>query len=189
MPVPRSPLAELLGDLARALARLGLRWYLFGAQAAIFHGVVRLTADVDVTVALGERTVTDLVRSLTESGFEARIEDVAGFAEESRVVPVFHRATRIPVDLVLAGPGLEERFLSRAEERLVDELRIPVAAAEDLVAMKLLAGRAKDLEDAAAIVRMRGARLRPEIVRETLRAVEQALDRSDLLPAFERLLR
>jgi hypothetical protein len=156
VPNSRSPLAELLGDLARALAQLGARWYLFGAQASIFHGVARLTADVDVTVSLGTRTVTDLVAQLQEAAFDARIEDIVAFAEETRVVPVLHRATRIPVDLVLAGPGLEERFLARAEERLVGDVRILVAAAEDLVAMKLLAGRAKDLEDAATIVWVRG---------------------------------
>ena len=189
MPAPRAPLTELLGDLARALDRLDARWYLFGAQAAILHGVARLTADVDVTVSLGARSTTDLVAVLTASGFDPRVDDVATFAEAMQVVPVVHRATRIPVDVVLAGPGLEELFLSRVEERLVDDVRIPVAAAEDLVAMKLLAGRAKDLEDASAIVRMRGAQLRPELIRETLQVLEQALDRRDLLPAFERLLR
>jgi hypothetical protein len=55
--------------------------------------------------------------------------------------------------------------------------------------MKLLAGRAKDLEDAATIVQMRGEHLRAEMIRETLGALEQALDRRDLLPALERLLR
>lgn len=46
----RSPVADLLADLARGFERLGMRWYLFGAQAAIVYGVARLTADVDATV-------------------------------------------------------------------------------------------------------------------------------------------
>ena len=49
-----SPLAELLGGLRDAFEPLGVRWYLFGAQAAILHGAARLSADVDVTVRLGE---------------------------------------------------------------------------------------------------------------------------------------
>jgi hypothetical protein len=48
-----SPVAELLGDLAAVLRRLRLRWYVFGAQAAIAYGAVRVTGDVDVTVDLG----------------------------------------------------------------------------------------------------------------------------------------
>ena len=44
-----SAVADLLADLAGALDPLPVRWYLFGAQAAIFHGAARMTADVDVT--------------------------------------------------------------------------------------------------------------------------------------------
>lgn len=39
--------------------------------------------------------------------------DAAGFVERTRVLPMVHRGTAIPVDMVLAGPGLEELFLSR----------------------------------------------------------------------------
>jgi hypothetical protein len=40
----RSPVAELLANLAAALDEAGVAWYLFGAQAAIRHGAARLTA-------------------------------------------------------------------------------------------------------------------------------------------------
>jgi hypothetical protein len=50
--VPVQPAAlELLADLSQVLARWG-RWYLFGAQAVVLHGVPRLSADVDVTLRL-----------------------------------------------------------------------------------------------------------------------------------------
>ena len=45
-----SHIGEVLATLGTCFDSLGVRWYLFGAQAAIFHGVARLTADVDVTV-------------------------------------------------------------------------------------------------------------------------------------------
>ncbi len=44
-----SPALDLLSDLKKALENLGLRWYLFGAQAVVVHGRPRLTEDVDVT--------------------------------------------------------------------------------------------------------------------------------------------
>ncbi len=62
------------------------------------------------------------------------------FVERTRVLPLVHTRSRLPVDVVLAGPGLEELFFSRVEERNVGEVRVPVAAAEDIVAMKVLAG-------------------------------------------------
>jgi hypothetical protein len=185
---PRSPVADLLADLGSALEARGLRWYLFGAQAAILHGVARLTADVDVTVEPGDCSSAELVARLDEAGFELRVADADGFVAVTRVLPFVHRRSRIPVDVVLAGPGLEELFLSRVEPRLVGGVSIPVASAEDLVTMKILAGRAKDLEDALIVVRTRGPALDVSRIRETVRLLEQALDRADLLPELDRVL-
>lgn len=189
MPSPISPIVELLGELRQALAVLGVRWYLFGAQAAILHGVDRLTADVDITVEPGPHPTARLVGTLTDAGFELRVSDVDGFVDATRVLPFMHRATRIPVDVVLAGPGLEELFFARVEERAIGGVRVPVAAAEDLIAMKVLAGRPRDLDDVLAILRARAPALDLDRVRETLELLEKALDQADLRPAFEDAVR
>jgi hypothetical protein len=176
--------AELLAALAPVLQQLGVGWYLFGAQAAMLHGAERLTADVDVTVHLGGRGSKDLVHALTRAGFRMRIEG-DDFVERTRVIPVVHVPTGIALDIVLAGPGIEELFLQRAELRDYRGVRVPVACAEDIVVMKVLAGRPKDIEDVVAILRARTEDLNVDIVRSTLSLLEQALDQSDLVPAFE----
>jgi len=183
-----SPLAELLGALAHVFDRLSLRWYLFGAQAAIVHGAARLTGDVDATVDLGGLTTAALVSALGEAGFALRTSDVDRFVERTRVLPLVHDTSGMPVDIVLAGPGLEELFLQRAQEHLVEGVAIPVACAEDIVSMKILAGRSKDIDDVVAVLAAGGDTIRIELIRETLRLLEQALAQSDLLPAFEEAL-
>src|SRR5437867_4056774 len=125
-----SPLAELLGALARVFERLSLRWYLFGAQAAIVHGAARLTGDVDATVEPGGLTTAALVAALQEAGFAPRTADVDGFVERTRVLPLVHVASAMPVDLVLAGPGLESLFLQRAQLHTIESVAIPVASPE-----------------------------------------------------------
>jgi hypothetical protein len=181
-----SPLAELLGGLGDAFALLGVRWYLFGAQAAILHGAARLSADVDVTARLGEVSLGSLLAAVEARGFEPRVESPERFAEETRVLPLVHRASQLPVDVVLAGPGLEERFLARAELREIEGIAVPLASREDLVVMKLLAGRPKDLEDVAALAT--GSGLDLGYLRATLGELERAIDRSDLLPLLEGVL-
>lgn len=188
MPTPPSPLAELLSALARALGGLGLRWYLFGAQAAILHGTARLTADVDVTVDTGTHSIRGLVARLRDAGFEPRVSDADAFAASTRVLPLVHVESRIPVDIVLAGPGLEQEFLSRAETRSVGGTPVPVIAAEDLITMKVLAGRDKDLDDVVAVLTARGDRLDLDRIRSTLRLIERALERSDLVAELDRLV-
>jgi predicted nucleotidyltransferase len=187
VPSPPQPVAELLADLARGLGGLGVRWFLFGAQAAILYGAARLTADVDVTVEAGSRSTTELVAALARHGFDLRVRDVGGFVETTRVVPLVHRTSRMPVDLVLAGPGLEEQVLARARERLIAGVPVPVVSPEDLVAMKILAGRPRDLEDVAAVVRAR-VDLDLAATRGTLHLLERALDRGDLVAELDRLL-
>jgi hypothetical protein len=182
------PVADLLAALQGALGTLGVRWFLFGAQAAILYGVVRLSADVDVTVDLGKRSVPELVTALAAAGFELRIPDAGRFAEATRVMPFVHRASRLPLDVVLAGPGLEEQFFAGAQERLVGDVRVPVVCAEDLVAMKVLAGRPRDLDDVGAIARVRRDDLDLDRIRVTLRMLERALDRSDLVSELERVV-
>lgn len=188
MPSSRSPVAELLADLRGAFGALGARWYLFGAQAAIVHGAARLTADVDVTVDLAARSSAELVNALAAAGFEPRVPDPGGVVETTRVLPLVHRPTRIPVDVVLAGPGLEDLFFARVEEHTIGGVSVPVASAEDVLTMKVLAARPKDLDDAEAIIRALGPRLDVETIRGTLRLLEAALDRRDLLSELERLL-
>lgn len=182
-----SPFADVLACFARAFERAGVRWYLFGAQAAIIHGAARLTADVDVTAHLGDVAPQVLERALLDAGFALRIPDPE-FVARTRVLPVVHVASAIPADLVLASPGLEEMFLARAKVLDVDGVRVPVACAEDVIVMKLLAGRAKDVDDVRSILSAHPDDLDLTLVRATLRMLEEALDQSDLLPALDKAL-
>src|SRR6185295_6510242 len=109
-----SPVGLLLRDLAEVLEKRGHRWYLFGAQAVTVWGRPRTSADVDVTAEVDLGAVVSLVRDVEAAGFSVRVADPADFASRTRVIPFLHVATQIPLDLVLAGPGLEEEFLARS---------------------------------------------------------------------------
>ena len=124
-----SPDAELLGALKSALGSLGVRWYVFGAQAAILHGAARFTEDFDVTVELGALPTASVVAAFVQAGFAPRCADAA-FVEQTRVVPFVHEPTGIPVDVVLAGPGIETEFLDGAVDRTVEDVTVPVARAD-----------------------------------------------------------
>jgi hypothetical protein len=187
MPSSTIRVTALLAELSKALTQLGLRWYVFGAQAAIIHGAGRLTADVDVTLDLGRMPVAELLRALAKRGFAAQIPD-SSFIEVTRVIPLVHQATHIPVDLVLAGPGLEDLFFERALAKKVGKTTINVASLEDLIVMKILSGRPKDIGDVETLLAVREDDVDLSLVRETLRLAEELLDQSDLSPMFEQLV-
>ena len=104
---------------------------------------------------------------------------------ETRIYPVTHKPTGWNFDLVLAGPGLEQRFLDEVRIVAVGRHHIPVIAPEHLVTLKILAGRPKDLEDVRGMLRI--AELDHARVEGTLAELESMLDQRDLIPVYTRL--
>ncbi len=187
MPSPPSlPPVELFRTLGLVLQRLGASWYVFGAQAVLLWGRPRFTADIDVTVRLNAETPARLVVAMEEAGFALRVSAVDDFVERTRVLPFVHLATAWPLDVVLAGPGLEQRFLDQAVDvDLGDGVHLPVIRPEDLIVTKILAGRPKDLEDVRGVLLERPEQLDIPSIRETLALLEEALAVNDLQPAFD----
>lgn len=178
---------ELLAALAPVLTRWG-RWYLFGAQAVIVHGVPRLSADVDVTLALTPDAPERFAADMRAAGFALAVDD-ADFVRRTRVMPFIHLPTGMPLDVVLAGSGLEDEFLDRAVPTVIGGTRVPLIEVGDLIIAKVLAGRPKDLEDARGLWRIHHRTLDGHRIRTTLQLLEEALSQSDLVPAFDDIAR
>jgi len=169
------------------LTRWG-RWYVFGAQAVIAYGVPRLSADVDVTLALVPDAPEPFASDMQGAGFSPRVED-PDFIRRTRVMPFVHVATGMPIDVVLAGSGLEEEFLDRAKVVDVGGTSVPFIDVGDLIIAKVLAGRPKDVDDASAVWRLHHQEMDANRIRRTLRLLEEALAQSDLVSTFEAIAR
>lgn len=185
MPIPPAAV-ELLTAAAAVLSRWG-RWYVFGAQAVIAHGVPRLSADVDITLEMDRDDPEQFALDMKRAGFDLLVDD-PDFLRRTRVMPFVHRATGMPLDVVLAGSGLEEEFLRRARSIDVGGTAVPIMDAGDLVIAKILAGRPKDIEDVRGLWRIHGKELDRDRIREVLSLLEEALGQSDLVPALESVI-
>ena len=178
---------ELLVALAPVASRWG-RWYLFGAQAVVVHGVPRLSADLDITLALEPDAPDRFADDMRSAGFALQVNDPA-FILRTRVMPFVHEATGMPLDVVLAASGLEDDFLHRAIEVDLDGTLVPVIHVEDLIIGKILAGRPKDIEDVRNLWHLHGSTADRGRITRVLRMLEEALSQSDLVPAFEAVIR
>lgn len=158
---------------------------MFGAQAVNLHGFPRATADLDITIDLGTHTVRALLVELINAGFKPLFADPA-FIASTRVIPVEHQSSRLPIDLVIAGPGLEQTFLDESEDHDLAGCKVPVLSVENLVVTKLLAGRPRDKEDIREI--LAGS---PDLdhakLEGMIKLLETALDQSDLRPLYRQL--
>ncbi len=176
MTAPAGSLAELLGRLAAALDERNARWYLFGAQAVIAHGHPRATADVDLTVRVADAEIAPLLAALAARGLTPRLTLDEAFIRRSRVLPLSDAQSGYLVDIVLAGSAFEDEFLKRARPTDMGGVVVPVIAVEDLIAVKLLAGRPRDLEDAQALLRVNASRLDQARLEDVVRRLDAALD-------------
>jgi hypothetical protein len=165
-----------------------LRWYVFGAQAAVAYGRPRMTADVDVAVAKGRASARQLGEALAKEGVSRRGALSKEFLRDARLLPMVHMRTGMPMDVVLVGAGLQQEFVARRRSVDVGGVRVPMISAEDLVATKVLAGRRKDMEDVRGVL-LEQPRLDLARIRDVLQRLTRALGDERLVPRFERLLR
>jgi Nucleotidyltransferase of unknown function (DUF6036) len=186
--VPHAAVADVLAVLARALRAHRRRWYVFGAQAVLAYGRPRLTRDVDVLVDPGRARAPRIASELVAADMTLRFAVSHEHLRTARLLPLVHRPSGTPVDVVPASGGLQREFLARARLLDLGGVRVPVVAPEDLVAQKLLAGRRKDLEDVRGILARQGGRLDAAVVRAVLVEVQRVSCDPLPLRRFERFV-
>jgi hypothetical protein len=153
---------------------------LIGGIAVAVRGEPRFTADIDAVLGIELDRALKLLESLKDSDFQALFSDAAEVVKRSFILPLKHRSTKIKVDLAIGLSGFERQLISRAT--LVDFgfLALPVATAEDLLLMKLLAGRPRDTDDAHRLVARQGKSLDWDYLINVGRELEEAVSQ-DLL--------
>jgi len=145
-------LESALEALQTALRALQAPWMVIGGIAVIAHGVRRLTTDIDVVIRGDAAATEQVIAALAKHGIEPRIPDAANFAAENLVLLMRHSPTGVDLDLSFGWTEFEHDALQKRETLAFGRVRVPMARPEDLVVFKALAGRPKDLEDAATLV-------------------------------------
>jgi hypothetical protein len=148
---------EALAALSRAMNRFDRPWMIIGGLAVIAHGAPRSTLDADATVAGSGLPVEDLLAALRAEGFSTRVPDASDLARTAHVLLVRHEPSGIPVDISLAWLPFEEEALAHAKSREFAGVVLPFVQAEDLLIYKLVAARARDLEDAERLLLLHGS--------------------------------
>ena len=175
-----------MARLARALDTADLPYIIIGGQAVLVYGEPRLTRDVDVTLGSDPARLGDVLGVCAGLGLVPLI-DPAPFVAETLVLPCEDPATGLRVDFIFSYEGYERAAVARAATRRLGGTDVRFASAEDLVVLKVVAGRPRDLEDVAGVL-ARQPTLDAGYVRGWLAAFEEAVERP-LVEVFEQALR
>jgi predicted nucleotidyltransferase len=146
-----TPLLAPLEALQHLLSLFADRGVIVGGIAVSLLGSPRYTADVDAVFLISLDDLPRLMDNATKLGIESRIDDPIGFARKNRILLLRHVASGIDIDLSLGILPFEVEMVERSTEIDVGSLRLRLPTPEDLIIMKAIAHRPKDLGDIQAV--------------------------------------
>jgi hypothetical protein len=182
-----NPILETAIEVQRFCRGRGWRFCFIGAIAAQRWGEPRLTQDVDLTVLSGFGSEAEFVDALL-SAYPGRLPDTREFALRHRVV-LLEAASGVPIDVSLGGIPFEERVIERSTGWDVggDEPLL-TCSAEDLVVLKVFAGRNKDWLDVEGVAVRQQTRLNQALVLRELSPLLGLKEDAQSLPRLQAIL-
>jgi hypothetical protein len=142
---------NLLERIAQNLKDAGIPYMIIGGQAVLLYGEPRLTKDIDVTLGADLTRLQDVLSAVSKMRITPLV-DPATFTRETMVLPCSDPETGIRVDLIFSFSPFERLAISRARSIRIGAADVCFASLEDLLVQKIIAGRARDLEDAGTIL-------------------------------------
>jgi len=134
---------------------------LVGGLAVNFYGIPRMTYDLDLMFALNRKNILKMVGRLSDWGYRPRApvnpKDLVD--EKKRRIWIreknmkafsfYHDKEAVAeIDLFIDLPMPYEELRARARVFDLEGTRVPVVSIQDLIELKLRAGRQQDLSDA-----------------------------------------
>jgi len=145
-----------------------VEYVVVGGIATILHGYVRATSDIELVVDLHVEEATKLITGLTREGFKPKIPVSAmEFADETKrkqwiddkgmqIFSMYNPSqTALTIDLFVDSPIPYSELWSRSVLMDIGETNVRVCSIDDLISMKQLAGRLKDLADIEQLTKIK----------------------------------
>lgn len=155
-------------DLFEALTRHNVRYVVVGGLALNLHGVERATMDVDLAIALDALNLGAAIDAFGALGLVPVVPVDLDAARDPETLRRWRRERNMvafgvrpregvgPTVDCLIDPAVPFAQLAQnALTKSIGDVRIPVASIDDLIALKRAAGRAIDLADIEALLRLK----------------------------------
>ena len=165
-------LLEALSLASRALEAAGLPHVFIGGIAVSAWSRPRTTLDLDVLVLSPDSAAEPVLQALRGEGFELDLTGIhrekmlAGF--RAMVRPSKH-GSPISLDVLVSDNPVVAEIIHRSCRRTLAGTTFAVPAAEDLVVLKLQAGRPQDVADALAVLEAQAAALNQDLLQAQAR--------------------
>ena len=182
------PFRAAIESLQRLLHKFDDRGVIIGGIAVGFLGRPRFTADVDALFLLSVQDIPKFLEFAKTENIRPRIQNAEEFARKNRILLLNHVPTETEIDVSLGILPFEEEMVERGSIKSFANLSVRLPTPEDLVIMKAIAHRPKDLEDIRTI-----AENHPNLdvgrIEEWVKAFGKVLEQPDLWDQVKPLLK
>lgn len=165
---------DFFARLIAAVERVGLPYMVTGSYASSTHGTPRATNDIDVVIAPTPDELLALMREFSSDHYYADELDALDALERRSQFNVIDFATSWKADFIVRKnrPFSETEF-SRRERHTIAGQPVYLTSAEDILIAKLEWAKegesARQLEDAAGVIRRQKSKLDREYVERWVR--------------------
>ena len=140
-----------LKELLELFRSHGVECVVVGAHALALHGLPRFTADLDVLVHRNRKNADNILKALSEFGFEDIGLSPEDFLVPDQVIQLGNPPNRI--DLLTSISGVDwDSAASGAIEGAFGDTLVSFLGRDELIANKRATGRLKDLADVEALL-------------------------------------
>jgi predicted nucleotidyltransferase len=165
----------LIKRVAAELDRNKIPYMIIGGQAVLLYGEPRLTKDIDITLGVGIEELPVVKKSVRALRLSIESDNIDDFVRNTMVLPAKEDETGIRVDFVFTFSPFERLAIERAREVIFDGTPVRFASLEDIVILKIVAGRPRDIEDVRTIL-LKNSGFDRRYIRSWLEEFDKALD-------------
>ena len=155
-------------DIFIALRKEGIGYVVVGGLAVVLHGVVRLTADLDLIVALEKNNIQKFIRVMEKLGYrpkapvnaldlaDAKKRQIWIHEKNMKTFSFYHRKDQYKLVDVFVTEPIPFKLLNKNKKMIkAGRIVIPICSMEHLVKLKKIACRPQDLADIAALKKIK----------------------------------
>lgn len=151
-------------EIFRTLNAKKVNYVVVGGVALVLHGVVRLTADLDLIVRLETKNLTKFISVIKELGYRPKVtvkaeEFIDNEKRETwrkekgmQVLSFYHpKKPALLLDVFVNEPIDYETLEDEKEVIQAGSIKIPVVSKRHLIELKKISGRPQDIADINAL--------------------------------------
>jgi hypothetical protein len=154
-------LSRAVHDLVQLFEQLRSPYALMGGLAVRVYGIPRPTYDIDFTVAMERSRLAEFYQGVQALGYAVPEQYAAGGVDRVAGMPLvkirlYLEDRGVDVDLFLAESAYQREALSRRVRQDIEGRPVWIVSPEDLVLLKLVAHRPRDIADVGDVLFTQG---------------------------------